>query len=67
MAETLGSLVDKLTIKSIREFFIKDMLTFKKTKPVAIKLIPAFSQTFRKHLLQLIPGKKPKPIEIGLP
>ena len=32
MAETLGSLVDKLTIKSIREFHIKDMLRSKKTK-----------------------------------
>lgn len=32
MAETLGSLVDKLTIKSIRESQIKKMLKEKKTK-----------------------------------
>ncbi|MFC1809092.1 DUF4254 domain-containing protein [Candidatus Omnitrophota bacterium] len=32
MAETLGSLVDKLSIKSIREFYIKKMLRQKKAK-----------------------------------
>ncbi|MDP8253126.1 MAG: DUF4254 domain-containing protein [Candidatus Kaelpia aquatica] len=32
MAETLGSLIDKLTIKSIREFYIKRMLQSKKAK-----------------------------------
>ncbi len=32
MAETLGSLVDKLTIKSIREFYIREMLGQKKSK-----------------------------------
>ncbi|MBN2483559.1 MAG: DUF4254 domain-containing protein [Candidatus Omnitrophica bacterium] len=32
MAETLGSLVDKLTIKSIREFHIKKMLKNKNNK-----------------------------------
>lgn len=32
MAETLGSLVDKLSIKSIREFHIKRMLQSKKVK-----------------------------------
>jgi len=32
MAETLGSLTDKLTIKSIREFYIKGMLSSGKTK-----------------------------------
>jgi hypothetical protein len=29
MAETLGSLVDKLTIKCIREFYLKKALTSK--------------------------------------
>lgn len=32
MAETLGSLIDKLTIKSIREFYIRQMLSAKKVK-----------------------------------
>lgn len=32
MAETLGSLVDKLTIKSIREFYIKKMLRSKSSR-----------------------------------
>ncbi len=32
MAETLGSLMDKLAIKSIREFYIKKMLQAKKAK-----------------------------------
>lgn len=32
MAETLGSLTDKLAIKSIREFYIKRMLQSKKTE-----------------------------------
>lgn len=32
MAETLGSLTDKLTIKSIREFYIRQMLSAKKVK-----------------------------------
>ena len=32
MAETLGSLIDKLTIKSLRELYIKDMIKAKKKK-----------------------------------
>ena len=32
MAETLGSLIDKLAIKSIKEFYIKRMLQTKKAK-----------------------------------
>lgn len=32
MAETLGSLMDKLTIKSIREFYLKKGINSKKTK-----------------------------------
>ncbi len=32
MAETLGSLVDKLSIKSIREFYLKQMIASKKSK-----------------------------------
>jgi len=32
MAETLGSLVDKLTIKNIREFYLRRMLSDKKRK-----------------------------------
>jgi len=32
MAETLGSLIDKLTIKSIREFYLGSMLKEEKTK-----------------------------------
>jgi len=32
MAETLGSLIDKLTIKSIRELYMKKMLKQKRPK-----------------------------------
>lgn len=32
MAETLGSLIDKLSIKSIREYYLQKMLRSKKTK-----------------------------------
>ena len=32
MAETLGSLIDKLTIKSIREYYIRKMLQSKRAK-----------------------------------
>ena len=32
MAETLGSLVDKLTIKSIREFYLQKSIKSKKSK-----------------------------------
>lgn len=38
MAETLGSLVDKLTIKSIREYHIQEMLDQKDTKFTAEEL-----------------------------
>jgi hypothetical protein len=38
MAETLGSLVDKLTIKSIREYYINEMIKEKKPKFPKAKL-----------------------------
>lgn len=33
MAETLGSMIDKLSIKAIREFYIKKMMRSKKSLP----------------------------------
>lgn len=37
MAETLGNLVDKLTIKDLREFYIRQLLRDKKTKKFSKK------------------------------
>ena len=56
MAETLGSLVDKLTIKSIREFHLKKALRLKKTKSSQkerrLKLLVVRKQ--KNHLLREI-------------
>ncbi len=50
MAETLGSLVDKLTIKDLREFYIKKLLDGKKTKK--------FSQKELKGKLKILQSQK---------
>jgi len=49
MAETLGSLVDKLTIKSIREFHLKEILKLKK---------PKFPKKQVKHKLSMLKKQK---------
>ena len=49
MAETLGSLVDKLTIKNIREFYLRRMLFDKKRK---------FSQKEMKDKLAILSAQK---------
>ena len=50
MAETLGSLVDKLTIKDLRDFYIKKLLSGKKTK--------AFSRKELKNKLKILRSQK---------
>ena len=49
MAETLGSLTDKLTIKSIREFHLKKMIQSKK---------PKFPKSQLKHKLEVLIKQK---------
>ncbi|MFH1459050.1 MAG: DUF4254 domain-containing protein [Candidatus Omnitrophota bacterium] len=49
MSETLGSLVDKLTIKSIREFYLKKSIQSKKSK---------FSQKELKSKMKLLKKQK---------
>jgi len=49
MAETLGSLVDKLTIKSIREFHLEEILKLKK---------PKFPKKQVKHKLAMLKKQK---------
>lgn len=52
MAETLGSLIDKLAIKSIREFYIKKMAKGKKTNPNHLRQKLEILKKQKKALLQ---------------
>ena len=55
MAETLGSLIDKLTIKELREFHIKDSLKRKgsgKVGPQELKRKLGILRTQKRHLIR---------------
>lgn len=56
MAETLGSLIDKLTIKDLREFHLKEMISRKDTKftPAELKAKVALLQKQKKQLMDEI-------------